>query len=155
MAVVTPFKAQEEIIRSLAEQSPEAEAFAGMTIGTVHSLQGAQCPVVIFSSVNSPGDASYFMEQGGKYNMLNVAVSRAQYHFLVFGNMNIFHPERNTPVGNLAKWLFDDPANEVSGNFIYRQRNRFAATNRPNVYRHWRNTPVCCGKPLKMRQKGC
>lgn len=122
MAVVTPFKAQEESIRSLAEQSPEAEAFAGMTIGTVHSLQGAQCPVVIFSSVNSPGDASYFMEQGGKYNMLNVAVSRAQYHFLVFGNMNIFHPERNTPVGNLAKWLFDDPANEVSGNFIYRQK---------------------------------
>lgn len=122
VAVVTPFKAQEEIIRSLAEQSPEAEAFAGMTIGTVHSLQGAQCPVVIFSSVNSPGDASYFMEQGGKYNMLNVAVSRAQYHFLVFGNMNIFHPERNTPVGNLAKWLFDDPANEVSGNFIYRQK---------------------------------
>ena len=45
--------------------------------------------------------------------------------------MNIFHPERNTPVGNLAKWLFDDPANEVSGNFIYRQRNRFAATSRP------------------------
>ena len=60
VAVVTPFKAQEEIIRSLAEQSPEAEAFAGMTIGTVHSLQGAQCPVVIFSSVNSPGDASFF-----------------------------------------------------------------------------------------------
>lgn len=49
--------------------------------------------------------------------MLNVAVSRAQYHFLVFGNMNIFHPERNTPVGNLAKWLFDDPANEVSRQF--------------------------------------
>ena len=65
VAVVTPFTAQEEIIRSLAEQSPEAEAFAGMTIGTVHSLQGAQCPVVIFSSVNSPGDASFFMEQGG------------------------------------------------------------------------------------------
>lgn len=122
MAIVTPFKAQEETIRRFAERSPEAEAFAGMTIGTVHSLQGAQCPVVIFSSVNSPGDASYFMEQGGKYNMLNVAVSRAQYHFLVFGNMNIFHPEQNTPVGNLAKWLFDDPANEVSGNFIYRQQ---------------------------------
>lgn len=54
--------------------------------------------------------------------MLNVAVSRAQSHFLVFGNMNIFHPERNTPVGNLAKWLFDDPANEISGNFIYQQK---------------------------------
>ena len=122
VAVVTPFKAQEETICNLAKASPEAEAFTGMTIGTVHSLQGAQCPVVIFSSVNSPGDASYFMEQGGKYNMLNVAVSRAQYHFLVFGNMNIFHSERNTPVGNLAKWLFDDPANEISGNFIYQQK---------------------------------
>ena len=41
VAVVTPFKAQEEIIRSLAEQSPEAEAFAGMTIGTVHSFAGS------------------------------------------------------------------------------------------------------------------
>ena len=33
----------------------------------------------------------------------------------------IVTPERNTPVGNLAKWLFDDPANEISGHFIYQQ----------------------------------
>ena len=121
VAIVTPFKAQEDELRSIAQSSPEAEALDGMTIGTVHSLQGAQCPIVIFSPVNTPGDASFFMEQDGKYNMLNVAVSRAQDHFLVFGNMNIFHPERDTPAGNLAKWLFDNPANEVSSNFIYQQ----------------------------------
>ena len=121
VAVVTPFKAQEEVLKDIAQSSPEAEALDGMTIGTVHSLQGAQCPIVIFSPVNTPGDASFFMEQDGKYNMLNVAVSRAQDHFLVFGNMNIFHPERDTPAGNLAKWLFDNPANEVSSNFIYQQ----------------------------------
>lgn len=90
-----------------------------MTVGTVHSLQGAQYPLVIFSPVNSPGDTSYFMEAGGKYNMLNVAVSRAQYHFLVFGHMNIFRPDRNTPSGNLAKWLFDSPRNEISSHFLY------------------------------------
>ena len=61
------------------------------------------------------------MERDGKYNMLNVAISRAQHHFIVFGNMNIFHPEENTPVGNMAKWLFDDPSNEISNNFIYQQ----------------------------------
>lgn len=90
-----------------------------MTIGTVHSLQGAQYPLVLFSPVNSPEDPSFFMEAGGKYNMLNVAVSRAQYHFLVFGNMNIFHPDRDTPSGNLAKWLFDGLQDEMSGGFVY------------------------------------
>lgn len=120
-AIVTPFKAQERLLRNLLSSlsSQEAELFAPMTIGTVHSLQGAQYPLVLFSPVNSPGDSSFFMEAGGKYNMLNVAVSRAQYHFLVFGNMNIFHPDRDTPSGNLAKWLFDGLQDEISANFVY------------------------------------
>lgn len=120
-AIVTPFKAQERLLRNLLSSlsSQEAELFAPMTIGTVHSLQGAQYPLVLFSPVNSPGDSSFFMEAGGKYNMLNVAVSRAQYHFLVFGNMNIFHPDRDTPSGNLAKWLFDGLQDEMSGGFVY------------------------------------
>lgn len=120
-AIVTPFKAQERLLRNLLSSlsSQEAELFAPMTIGTVHSLQGAQYPLVLFSPVNSPEDSSFFMEAGGKYNMLNVAVSRAQYHFLVFGNMNIFHPDRDTPSGNLAKWLFDGLQDEMSAGFVY------------------------------------
>lgn len=120
-AIVTPFKAQERLLRNLLSSlsSQEAELFVPMTIGTVHSLQGAQYPLVLFSPVNSPGDSSFFMEAGGKYNMLNVAVSRAQYHFLVFGNMNIFHPDRDTPSGNLAKWLFDGLQDEMSAGFVY------------------------------------
>lgn len=126
-AVVTPFKAQERLLRRLLSQLPsqEAEPFAGMTIGTVHSLQGAQYPLVLFSPVNSPEDSSFFMEAGGKYNMLNVAVSRAQYHFLVFGNMNIFHTGRNTPSGNLAKWLLDRLQNEISAGFLYQAEDTF------------------------------
>lgn len=128
VAIVTPFKAQEKEIRDLTENIQDRTenirdrtAFTYMTIGTVHALQGAQCPIVIFSTVNSPNDPSCFMERDLKYNLINVAVSRAQHHFLVFGNMNIFHPELNTPVGNMAKWLFDDPQNEISGSFIYQQ----------------------------------
>ncbi len=122
-AIVTPFKAQEWRLRRLLDELPNASDFVEMTVGTVHSLQGAQYPLVIFSPVNSPGDAAYFMEAGGKYNMLNVAVSRAQYHFLVFGNMNIFHPNRDTPLGNLAKWLFDSPQNEISADFVYQDED--------------------------------
>ena len=118
-AIVTPFKAQEWRLRRLLDELPNASDFVEMTVGTVHLLQGGQYPLVIFSPVNSPGDASCFMEAGGKYNILNVAVSRAQYHFLVFGNMNIFHPNRNTPLGNLAKWLFESPQNEISADFVY------------------------------------
>ncbi len=132
-AIVTPFKAQERLLRSLLSELPEAGDFEAMTVGTVHSLQGAQYPLVIFSPVNSPGDTSYFMEAGGKYNMLNVAVSRAQYHFLVFGNMNIFHPDRDTPSGNLAKWLFDSRQNEISSNFVYQAEEplcRYAEVDR-------------------------
>lgn len=121
VAIVTPFKAQAGEIERYLKESPDSESFCGMTIGTVHSLQGAQCPIVLFSTVNSPGDSSIFMERDGKYNILNVAISRAQHHFIVFGNMNIFHPEKDTPVGNMAKWLFDSPANEISNNFIYQQ----------------------------------
>lgn len=121
VAVVTPFKAQEAEIRHQIQKISGNEKYKEMIIGTVHSLQGAQCPIVLFSTVNSPEDHSLFMERDGKYNMLNVAISRAQHHFIVFGNMNIFHPEENTPAGNMAKWLFDAPSNEISNNFIYQQ----------------------------------
>lgn len=121
--VVTPFKAQERLLRKLLSGLPDAADFVTMTVGTVHSLQGAQYPLVIFSPVNSPDDTSYFMEAGGKYNMLNVAVSRAQYHFLVFGHMNIFHPDRDTPSGNLAKWLFDSQQSEISSHFLYQDED--------------------------------
>lgn len=126
IAVVTPFKAQELEIRKLL-----GKAYKDMIVGTVHALQGAESPIVVFSPVNSPGDRSFFMERDNKYNLLNVAVSRAKHSFLVFGNMNIFDQEKNTPVGNLAKWLFDSPENELSGNFIYEQPEPLAKYYNP------------------------
>lgn len=91
-----------------------------MIIGTVHSLQGAQCPIVLFSTVNSPEDHSLLWSvMEIQYAQCSDIARSASFH--CFGNMNIFHPEENTPVGNMAKWLFDDPSNEISNNFIYQQ----------------------------------
>jgi hypothetical protein len=107
IAVITPFAAQtRRLERSLRKRYP------GMTIGTVHSLQGAERRIVLFSSVYDPTfTAQYFFDRGR--NMLNVAVSRAQDSFVVFGNMNLFDPEKDSPSGVLAGFLFSNPAYEL------------------------------------------
>ena len=77
-----------------------------MKIGTVHALQGAERPVILFSSVYGPGDTgTMFFDRDNKPNMLNVAVSRAKDSFIVFGNKNIFDSQTLKPSGILARHL--------------------------------------------------
>jgi len=45
--------------------------------------------------------------------MLNVAVSRAQDSFLVFGDTKILDPCRPSPSGILARILFENERNEI------------------------------------------
>ncbi len=112
VGIVTPFARQAEQIRAMLRR----HGLSALTAGTIHTLQGAERPIVIFSPVYSdPG--SFFFDQG--VNMLNVAVSRAQDSFLVFGNMAIFEPypasadKRGRPSSLLARHLFAVPSNEL------------------------------------------
>lgn len=109
VAVVTPFKAQARMIR----KALEARQVRGLTIDTVHSLQGDERDVVVFSSVYAYADG------GGRFmlenrSLLNVAVSRARESFLVFGDMAVFDPRRNSPAGLLARHLFLARENELT-----------------------------------------
>jgi DNA polymerase III delta prime subunit len=101
--VITPFTRQAELLRRALQRS----GLPRLSVGTVHTLQGAERRVIIFSPVyDEPG--TFFFDQG--VNMLNVAVSRAQDSFLVFGNMVIFEPApasvRAKPSQVLARHLF-------------------------------------------------
>ncbi|MCP4475808.1 MAG: hypothetical protein GY821_14825 [Gammaproteobacteria bacterium] len=112
IGIVTPFKAQANIIQTqLAQRDLEIGR-----VGTVHALQGAEKPIIIFSSVYSSDDAQqrgYFFDRSA--NMLNVAVSRAQCAFLVFGDMGIFdHGNGNQPSALLADYLFRSEHNEIT-----------------------------------------
>lgn len=107
VAIVTPFKEQASILipklksagicadeESLARKKEversESIPKKPLVVGTVHKLQGAQSPLVLFSSVYGPESKSMpFMDS--KTNMLNVAVSRAQDSFIVFGNPRLYH----------------------------------------------------------------
>lgn len=107
-AVLTPFVAQSRQLRLLLNRK-----YPGMTIGTVNSLQGAERPVVLFSPVYDRTSRQRGFMFDRSANLLNVAVTRAQDSFIVFGDMEIFDPEQTKPSGILARFLFEDPQNEI------------------------------------------
>ena len=75
-----------------------------MTIGTVHALQGAERPVVIFSPVYSKHADGGFIDASP--SMLNVTVSRAKDSCLVFGDMDILATARSgSPRALLSEFL--------------------------------------------------
>jgi hypothetical protein len=61
-----------------------------ITIGTVHSLQGAEIPIVLFSNVYGFGSnvTSPFIDR--QPSIINVGVSRAKQSIYVFGNEKFF-----------------------------------------------------------------
>jgi hypothetical protein len=102
VGVVTPFGRQvREIKAACAKRGLDSK----MTVGTVHSLQGAERPVVIFSPVYSKHSDGQFIDMSP--SMLNVTVSRAKDSFLVFGDMDVISAAaKGTPRGILADYLF-------------------------------------------------
>ena len=114
LGVVTPFGAQ---VRAIGKACREQGIAVGqgedsMTVGTVHALQGAERPVIIFSPVYSKDADGGFIDSSP--SMLNVAVSRAKDSFLVFGDMDVFRAApQTTPRGLLAQFLFRKGGNAL------------------------------------------
>jgi len=109
LAVVTPFTAQARgLTTALRKKGLGGEK---LTVGTLHAMQGAERPIVIFSPVYG------INHQGGLFfnrsnRMLNVAVSRAKDAFIVIGNMDLFRKETG-PAGILGTYLFSDMSYEL------------------------------------------
>ncbi|WP_155803423.1 AAA domain-containing protein [Bordetella sp. FB-8] len=128
VAIVTPFRGQAQAIREAIEKALDADwSLAGkpdlskrMTIGTVHTLQGAEKPVVLFSAVNKDSRATrrapdnyrervFIDRDDGR--LLNVAISRAQKSFILFGHTDLFfsqealHPENDLPSAIVGRCL--------------------------------------------------
>lgn len=115
VALITAYRAQSDLLRQELEAVfdrlrgtggiawPSPEDVEKVTVGTVHRLQGAERPIVCFSLVEGPGDASgSFMDRDPA--LLNVAVSRAKSSFIVFGHPDRLFPAVNADAsnGNLA-----------------------------------------------------
>ncbi len=117
VGVITPFSAQ---VSAIADACKAVNISVGkgekqLTVGTVHSLQGAERTLVIFSQVYTKHSNGGFIDMNT--TMLNVAVSRAKDSFVVFGDMDIIAAaHKSKPRGLLSKYLFSSEANELKFN---------------------------------------
>lgn len=113
VAIVTPFGRQVREIRdACAGRRIAVEGRDAMTVGTVHALQGAERPVVIFSPVYSKHSDGGFIDASP--SMLNVMVSRAKYSCLVFGDMDVMAVAKTgSPRAILADFLFASERNAL------------------------------------------
>jgi len=88
IGVVTPFSAQKELLDTRLQQALGSDPNSStMKVGTAHSFQGAECDIVLFSTVlargASPGTVGWVEENR---NLVNVAVSRARRALVVFAD---------------------------------------------------------------------
>lgn len=100
IAVITPYRGQLERLRrgfgerriplehslELSEGGGGAER-AGVALGTVHRFQGGERSIVLFSSVVTRPASLQFLN--ARPNLLNVAISRAQHHFICLGHAGV------------------------------------------------------------------
>lgn len=112
VAIVTPYRAQAQYLlqrlqavfdeaRGLGGNWPTAQDIRKVTIGTVHRLQGAERPLVCFSLVEGPTQASTsFIDRDT--TLMNVAVSRAKSSFVIFANPKRLFPTSATDIRSLA-----------------------------------------------------
>jgi AAA domain/Toprim domain len=117
LAVITPLAAQahlaEKYLLTHLSDDIDKQVIEKMTIGTVHKLQGAERPVVLFSLVqNTMINPTLFADRDSGY-LMNVAVSRAKDSFVVFGSRQTLNPAPND--SERAKKLNKTPINVLGG----------------------------------------
>lgn len=120
IAVVTPFREQSICIKKYLRKCKKEHLIKELnqiTVGTVHSLQGAERGVILFSPTYSRHNKGGFIDNDK--SMLNVAVSRAKDSFLVFGDMTLFNRLSHSPSGLLAKYLLSNENNELKYSHQY------------------------------------
>lgn len=99
LSIITPFSAQANVIRNDLKKELGNDAKC-ISVGTVHTFQGAERKIIIFSTVYGEKDSGKFIENNK--NLLNVAVSRAKDAFWIFGDENFLkNKSSNSALGKL------------------------------------------------------
>ncbi|MEU5432996.1 AAA domain-containing protein [Streptomyces sp. NPDC020719] len=87
VGVVTPFTAQAETLRKRLRPYDEER----LRIGTVHTFQGGERDVMVFSLVAAEGMHTGAVEWvSGQLNLWNVAITRARSHLIVVGDKELW-----------------------------------------------------------------
>lgn len=104
IGIITPFKAQVECIKSeLKKRMPTNHS--KISVGTVHTFQGAERKIIILSTVYGKQDGCFFID--ANKSLMNVAVSRAKDNFFVFGDINCLKDTRDSASGLLKTHILN------------------------------------------------
>lgn len=89
VAVITPFKAQADLLQQMIDR--EIGSDLGVVVGTVHSMQGAEKPIIILSLTYSADQHPQSMFFDQQPTMLNVAASRGQDSLIIAGDVDVLN----------------------------------------------------------------
>ncbi len=92
VAIIAPLTRQAHVLRTALSDALGEDDVREMVIGTVHKLQGAERPVVIFSLTQSHPINTPLMADRDGGMLMNVAVSRARDAFVIFANRATLRP---------------------------------------------------------------
>lgn len=101
IGIITPFKAQVDCIAKEMKKICPPNIYKNISVGTVHTFQGAERRIIIMSTVYGKLEGCYFID--ANESMLNVAVSRAKDCFLVFGDIGCLKDDPNSASGLLKQ----------------------------------------------------
>lgn len=148
IGIISPYKAQAEIINKLWEQRDTLYKNVDVAIGTVHGFQGDECDIII-AVYNPPcSGMKRFADQTfvNKKNILNVAISRAQdYLFILmpdeeYENFNKLETKTIGYIANknpqeMTKFNSQDIEKIIFGDAHFIEKNTFVTTHQlANVY---------------------
>lgn len=90
-AVLTPYRAQRHLIQRELSRGPATHD--RIHVGTIHSYQGTSAAFVIVDLADGPGLPPSRLLRGTRPTdpgprLLTVALSRAEYHLIVVGNLS-------------------------------------------------------------------
>ncbi|WP_143321068.1 AAA domain-containing protein [Clostridium sp. HBUAS56010] len=102
IGIITPFKAQVQFIKAELKKQMPAN-YAKISVGTVHTFQGAERKIIILSTVYGKQDGCFFID--ANKSLMNVAVSRAKDNFFVFGDISCFKDTKNCASGLLKNFI--------------------------------------------------
>ena len=106
IGIITPFKAQSATIKNVLKQILPNEIRERITVGTIHVLQGGERKIIIMSTTYGKDEGCFFIDNNK--SLMNVAVSRAEDSFLVFGNIECLKDEVTCPSGLLKHCIKDN-----------------------------------------------
>jgi len=106
IGIITPYRKQRDNLEKALAGDPGVRKLGRrLTIGTVHTFQGAEAHIIVFSPVVTngvkPRAAEWISKEEG---LLNVALTRARRALHIVGNKS-FCQETPGPLGDLAKFV--------------------------------------------------